>query len=357
MRHAVIMAGGKGTRLWPLSREDRPKQLLHLFEGKSLLRHSFERLRTMFKSEQIHIITAEDHIEAVEEELPELPQENIFGEPAVRDTANAICLAAAILQKRDPEAIVGIFTADHIIRPVETFATRVDDAYRMAQQHSDAIVLLGIKPSLPHTGLGYIHRGQPIAPGIGWVQGFREKPDLSTAKEYLDSGEYYWNSGMFVWRAQTVLEEFARQLPDSHKKLSQVAWEWPADRSRQLAGEVYPTLKKISFDYAVMEHAKRVIVVELPCEWVDVGSFNTLESLYKGDDAGNVQVAEARFAQIGSAGNIVISEDEHLIAAIGVEDLIIVHTKDATLVCRKVDAQRIKDMATKLETDFGGKYA
>jgi mannose-1-phosphate guanylyltransferase len=351
------MAGGKGTRLWPLSRQRRPKQLLRLFEGKSLLRHSFERLRTMFKPEQIHIITAEDHIEAVEEDLPELPEENLFGEPAVRDTANAICLAAAILRKRDPDAIVGIFTADHIIRPVETFASRVDDAYRMATEHPEAIVLLGIKPNLPHTGLGYIHRGEKIAPGISWVKEFKEKPDLPTAKQYLDSGEYYWNSGMFVWRAETVLAELARHLPDSHKKLSQIAVEWPADQARQLAGQVYPTLKKISFDFAVMEHATRVIVVELPCEWVDVGSFVTLESLYRSDDAGNIGVAHARLAQIGSAGNTVVSEDEHLIAAIGVEDLIIVHTPDATLICRKADAQRIKDLATRLETDFGGKYA
>ncbi len=357
MRHAVIMAGGKGTRLWPLSREDRPKQLLRLFEGKSLLRHAFERLRLMFSPDQIHIVAAEGHIAAIEAELPELPEENIFGEPAVRDTANAICLVAAILQKRDPEAIVGIFTADHIIRPPETFAARVDDAYRMAQEHSEAIVLLGVKPNLPHTGLGYIHRGEPISQGISWVKEFKEKPDLEKAKEYLDSGEYYWNSGMFIWRAETVLAEFARHLPDSHKKLSQVAFEWPTDHARHLAGQVYPTLEKISFDFAVMERAKHVIVVEMPCEWVDVGSFSTLESLYQSDGAGNIRVAEALLAQIGSADNIVVSEDEHLIAAIGVEDMIIVHTPDATLICRKVDAQRIKDMAQRLETDFGGKYA
>lgn len=357
MRHAVIMAGGKGMRLWPLSRKDRPKQLLRLFEGKSLLRHAYARLRTMFPAGQIHVIAAEEHIAAIEEDLPELPVENILGEPAVRDTANAICLAAAILQKKDPEAIVGIFTADHIIRPVETFAARVDDAYRMAAEHPEAIALLGIKPSLPHTGLGYIHRGEKIAAGISWVKEFKEKPDLATAKQYLDSGEYYWNSGMFVWQAKTVLDEFARHLPDSHTKLSQVAFEWPTDKARQLASQVYPTLKKISFDYAVMERAQKVIVVELPCEWVDVGSFSTLESLYKADEAGNICVGEAQLAGLGAVGNIIVSEDEHLIAAVGVEDLIIVHTSDATLICRKMDAQRIKDLASRLETEFGGKYA
>jgi mannose-1-phosphate guanylyltransferase len=355
MRYAVIMAGGRGTRLWPLSRQDRPKQLLRLFEGKSLLRHAFERLRTLFPPEQIYIVAAREHIQAVEEDLPELPKDNILGEPAIRDTANAICLAAAILHHNDSDAVVGIFTADHIIRPLETFANRMNLAYRMAEEHPDAIVTMGITPTLPHTGLGYIHAGERIGDGVRWVLGFKEKPDLPTAKEYLDSGEYYWNSGMFVWRAATVLEEFRAHLPDSHKKLTRVAVEWSVDP--QVASQVYPTLQKISFDYAVMEHAKKVIVVELSCEWVDVGSFSTLESLYEPDDAGNITVANAKFSQIGSADNIIISEQNHLIAAIGVEDLIIVHTPDATLVCRKVDAQRIKDLTAKLEKDFGGEHA
>ncbi len=357
MRHAVIMAGGKGTRLWPLSRQDRPKQLLRLFEGKSLLQHACERLRGLFAPEQIYVITSQDHVAAVAEELPDLPAGNILGEPAIRDTANAICLAAAILQHKDPEAVVGVFTADHIIRPVPLFVERVDLAYRTGEQHPNAILTLGIKPTLPHTGLGYIHRGQSIADGVYCVQAFKEKPDLSTAKEYLDSGQYYWNSGMFIWRAATVLEEFRLHLPDTLKKLTRVAAEWSGPRGREVAGQVYPTLQKISFDYAVMERAKKVIVVELPCEWVDVGSFSTLESLYEADESGNICVAGAKLAQIGSAGNIIVSEQDHLVAAIGVEDLIIVHTPDATLVCRKVDAQRIKDLAARLEKDFGGKYA
>ncbi len=357
MRHAVIMAGGKGTRLWPLSREDRPKQLLKLFEGRSLLQHAYDRLRTLFAPEQIHVITAEKHIPAVREELPDLPQDNTIGEPAVRDTANAICFAATVLARKDPEAVVGIFTADHIIRPVEEFTRRIDQAYQTAEQHPDSIVTLGIKPTIPHTGLGYIHRGDAIGDGVSWVREFKEKPDLATAKHYVDSGQYDWNSGMFVWQAGTVLAALEHHLPDSYRKLCQVAEVWPGQQGQQLAAELYPTLQKISFDFAVMEKAAKVIVVELPCEWVDVGSFSTLESLYEPDDAGNLCVAASKYIGLGTHDNIIVSEQEHLIAAIGLEDLIIVHTPDATLICRKVDAQRIRELAAKLETDFGGRYA
>jgi len=357
MHYAVIMAGGAGTRLWPLSRAGRPKQLLRLFEGKSLLRHAFERLRAVFDPERIFIITVAAHLEAVAEDLPELPADNLIGEPVGRDTANAIGLATAILRKNDPDAVVGIFTADHIIRPVEVFADCIRRGYAAAEADAEALVTFGIKPTFPHTGLGYIQRGGELADGLYRVEQFKEKPDLATAREYVDSGRYYWNSGMFVWRAETVLAELRRHLPDSYEKLSRIAADWPSPRGKELADELYPTLQKISIDYAVMEKAAKVLVVEMPCEWQDVGSFIALESLYEADQHGNIAAAAAKFIEIDATGNIVVSEDEHLIAAIGVEDLIIVRTPDATLICRKADAQRIRNMAERLATEFDGKYA
>lgn len=357
MRHAVIMAGGAGTRLWPLSRRQRPKQLLRLFEGKSLLRHSFERLRPVLPAERIHVITLAEHADVIAAELPEMPRANLIGEPVGRDTANAVCLANAILSRRDPDAVVGMFTADQIIRPVDVFARVVDLGYRTAEQNPGALVTFGIQPTMPHTGLGYVHRGERAAEGVSYVRAFKEKPDLETARQYLASGEYFWNSGMFVWQARTLLDEICRHLPESHEKLSRVAWDWPSDQSTQLAAQVYPSLQKISFDYAVMEKARQVMVVEMPCEWIDVGSFPTIASMHPPDGAGNTSAGGATFRGIDAAGNIAISEQDHLIAAIGVEGLVIVHTPDATLVCRKEDAERVRGMAERLRDEFGGRYA
>ncbi|HUW82972.1 MAG TPA: mannose-1-phosphate guanylyltransferase [Phycisphaerae bacterium] len=355
MRRAVIMAGGAGTRLWPLSRADRPKQLLPLIGGASLLRKSYERLAELLEPEQILIITGAAHLDQVHEQLPELPRENLIGEPCGRDTAAAIGMSAALLHKRDPETVMSVFTADHMIEPVERFVAAVQRGFEAAEQHGDALITFGIKPTWAHTGLGYIHRGRSLGGDLYEVVQFKEKPDAATAQEYLDSGQYYWNSGMFVWRTETILDQLRRHLPDSHEKLVRMADAWDKPDAASLAAQVYPALEKISIDFAVMEKAPRVMAVQMDCNWLDVGSWPSLADVLEPDPAGNVKAA-AQTMLMDSRANIIVADGDHLVATIGVSDLIVVHSSDATLICRKQDAEQIKTLVEQLKQTHEGKY-
>ncbi len=355
MRHAVIMAGGAGVRLWPLSRQGRPKQLLRLFRGTSLLRQSYDRIAAMFPPEQISVITNQAHLPLVAEEIPELPAANLIGEPVGRDTANAVALASAVLAQRDPEAVIGVFTADHIITPMDRFCSAVNSAFETAEQEPDALVTMGIKPSQPETGYGYIRRGERIRDGVFQVKKFTEKPNLAEAVKYISSGEYYWNSGMFVWQAATVLNQIKKHLPQTFESIDAIARAWATDERQQKLEELYPNLLKISIDFAVMERADRVLVVEMNCQWVDVGSWPAIEAIVESDGDGNVTTG-SQVSHLGSRGNIVIAESDHLIATIGVDDLVIVHSPDATLICKRRDAQSIKELVDNIRKEFGEKY-
>jgi len=356
-RYAVIMAGGSGTRLWPMSRTDRPKQLLPLCpDGRSLLRESIRRLSGLFSSQDIFVIAAKHHLPAIAKDLVELPAENLIGEPVGRDTANAVGLSAAILGARDPEATMGIFTADHLIEPIETFGAAMGLAYEMAEKHPEYLCTFGIKPTSPHTGLGYVHRGQPMdKAGTYEVLEFKEKPDLTTAREYVASGEYYWNSGMFVWKISTILEQLRRLLPQNAERLMELGKNYNQAGWEAMAEEVYPKLQKISIDFAVMEKAKRVMVVELDCRWADVGSWPELEKITGLDENGNAVLAKLVTMMESHHNVIVSSEADHLMTLIGVNEMIVVHTPDATLICSKSQAQKIKDMVAMLESQFGKK--
>lgn len=356
MRHAVIMAGGAGVRLWPLSRKSRPKQLLRLLSEKSLLRHSYERVAAMLPPERIHVITNHAHIPMVAGELPELPTDNLYGEPVGRDTANAVGLAAAILRSRDSEAVIGTFTADHIITPHDGFHRAVERAYQVAEQRPQVLVTMGIRPTRPDTNYGYVRRGELVCDGVFAVEKFTEKPNMAKAMKYLSSAEYYWNSGMFVWHASTILEHLRRQLPPSHDAVQEIAAAWNSPNRTEMLERLYPALMKISIDFAVMEHAKEVIVVEMACNWVDVGSWPAIESVIPADADGNVTAGE-RVIHLGSRGNIVVTEDNHLIATIGVDDLVVVHSPDATLVCKRRDAASIKELVDNVRNAYGEEYA
>jgi mannose-1-phosphate guanylyltransferase len=350
------MAGGAGKRLWPLSRKDRPKQLLKLIQGKSLLEMAVDRLETLFDKSNILIITNEAYADSVAEALPGIPRDNVIGEPEGRDTANAVALAAAVLAGQDPEATMAVFTADHVIRPAEKLAETVRTACDTVATHSDALVTFGVRPTWPHTGLGYIHCGEKLDNGVHEVRQFKEKPDHHTARRYVESGQHYWNSGMFVWKVRTIQQRLGEHLSDTVQKLHPVAQAVANGQDyTPVLRETYPTLEKISIDFAVMEKAPRVLMVELNCEWLDVGSWPALEDVCELDDSGNVLVAENE-AVMDSFRNVIVTEDDHLLAILGVDDCVVIHSPDATLVCNKQDAYRLKELVAALERKFGGKY-
>src|SRR4051812_44837876 len=370
MQYGVIMAGGSGTRLWPLSRERRPKQLLPVVRGKSLLQLSYERLRGVLPPERILVCTGEQHRAAVFENLPELPKDNLLGEPTGRDTANAVGFPAAVLLKRDHDAIIAVVSADHVIEPLDAFHASLRTAFAVAEQQPNALVTFGIVPTYGHTGLGYVQRGEPLAPrgdrppipGAYRVHAFKEKPDKPTADRSVESGRFYWNSGMFVWRCDTVLNELASHLPESYRGLTQIADAWDTPRRQQVLNETYPKLPKISIDYAVMEPASQgkgkaqVAVVEMPVQWLDVGSWPALAETLRTDEHNNA-VSCQTCVFVDSDDNIIVSEDpEHLVSLIGISDMIVVHTKDTTMVCPKSESQRVKDLVGRVKEKYGAKY-
>ncbi len=355
MRHAVIMAGGSGTRLWPLSRRRRPKQLMRIFDGKSLLRLSFERLEAVVGAEHVHIITGGAYVPAMREELPEMPAENFMAEPCARDTANAVGLAAHLLAERDPDGTMGIFTADHIIRPLDVFAQTVARGFDAAETYDDALITFGIQPTEPHTGYGYVHRGDALADGVYAIRQFKEKPDKTTAEQYYASGEYYWNSGMFCWRIPTILEQIRKHQPEIAAGLAEVTRDFTDTAQADQVRARFEALPKISVDFAIMEKADRVACVAMPCTWLDVGSWTSLADVFQADAAGNTQAAP-NVMTLDAEGNIVVGEDDHLVALVGCRDLVVIHSEDATVVCRREDAQNIKALVEKVKEAHGERY-
>lgn len=369
MRHAVIMAGGSGTRLWPLSRGARPKQLLNVVGGKSLLRLAFERLVGVVDVSRIHVCTSVSYAEAVLAALPELTAGQVIGEPVGRDTANAVALASAVIAASDPDASIAFVTADHVIDAVDGFRASMSSAFAVVDAMPEALVTFGVVPDSAHTGLGYIEIGDvlraegPLA-SARVVHSFTEKPDAATARGYVESGRFWWNAGMFVWRADTVLDALRGRLPKSVSVLTALAAEWSDPGTAAKLGEQFADLEKISVDYAVLEPTARgengaqavVVVVPLSIDWLDVGSWPALARTLDTDADGNA--TQAVTVLVDSAGNIVVSDDpEHLIATVGLRDMIVIHTSDVTMACPKSAAERLKELLARVESEHGEQFS
>ena len=359
MRYALIMAGGSGTRLWPMSRAALPKQLIPFINGQSLLQLAYDRLDGLVPAANRFICAGQKLADIICRTLG-LPANQFLGEPTGRDTLNAVGFSAAVIAQRDPDAVIAVFTADHVIQPVDQFQKIVAHGYRLVEQAPQTLVTFGITPTAAATSYGYLQLGQPIDDSARVVEQFREKPDSATAQQYFAAGptRYLWNSGMFIWRAATLLDCIRRYEPANHAGLIKIAAAWPTPQRHAVIDEIFPALKKISVDFAVMEPAGRdpqvrVAAVPMPLQWLDVGSWPMFAETCRHDAAGNA-LGTDRALLLETHGAVVASNDpNHLITAIGCDNLIIIHTPDATLVCRKDCAEAIKELQQQVAKKFG----
>lgn len=352
MLHAVIMAGGSGTRFWPASRKLQPKQLLALSGQRTMIQSTLDRLGDLVPQNQRWIITNQLLTDAVREQLPELPPENVVGEPCKRDTAPCVGLAAAMIRRIDPDGTMVVMPSDHVIASPEKFQAAIAAGEKLIDEDPTRIVTFGIKPSYPAESFGYIERNEANkidAAGVDAyaVKQFREKPDQATAQQYLDDGTFYWNSGIFLWRASTISEALAKNVPQMSQHLTAIADAMGQDNFGEVLTREFTAIEGTSIDYAVMEKYKNVVVIEAPFPWDDVGSWQALSRLHDPDSNGNTVVGS--HVGIDTSGSIVVCETGHTIVTIDVEDLIVVQTKDATLVAPKHAEERVREAVKALE--------
>ena len=351
MLQAMIMAGGSGTRFWPQSRRQLPKQFLRMTGDQTLIQQATGRCQPAIAPEQTWIVTGAAHAVETARQLPHVPADQILVEPCGRNTAPCIGLAAIAMLAADPDAIMLVTPADHVISPTEKFQQAVEQAVGLIEKEPSTLVLFGIEPTYPSTGFGYIQRGERIpttsCPTFR-VKSFQEKPNELTASKFMATGEYYWNCGIFVWRAQTILDALKEFSPDIAACLDRIRPGIGSDKMQELLETEFPKMPSISIDYAVLEKATgRVCVLEAPFQWDDVGSGQALPRLLAADQQGNT--VDGICCAVDTKGCIVRSNDDHLIATIGVTDLIIVHTSTATLVADKRDENAIKILIGEIE--------
>lgn len=354
--YAVIMAGGGGTRLWPLSRKARPKQMLSLLDERSLFQTSVERLKGIFRPENIFVVTVESQASGLQRQCSEIPQGNYLLEPMPRGTASVVGLAAVAMQKRDPEAVMAVLTSDHVIGNESGFRHLLRTAQSVAQD--GYLVTLGISPTYAATGYGYIQRGELL----GVYQGldvyhalrFKEKPDEERAQLMLDSGDHTWNSGMFVWRVDRIMDELASQMPDLSSGLVEIAKFWGTADEYRVIQQVWPNIEPETIDYGIMEGAEKVAVIPAAgLQWNDVGSWESLFDVLPADKDGNIIIGGQHIGLDTRESLIYVNQEHRLIVTIGVKNLVVVDTGDVLLVCRKDQAQKVRQVVDGLKRGSG----
>lgn len=353
--YALIYAGGGGTRLWPLSREKKPKQFLKLFSERTLLQETYDRIKPEIPFERIFVLTNASYEKQVRENLPEIPEEQILLEPVRRSTAPAAFLGALAIYKKDPGAIIANIWADHKIENQEEYLKTIKAGTR-AVADGKHLLATGLKPTFPHTGLGYIKKGkkQKTEDGVDIfkLERFVEKPDVKTAEDMLDEGGYLWNVGLFIWRADAILRSFEKHAPEIAKHRQALS---RALGSKKALAQIFQKMPEISIDYAIAEKAGNFLVAEAKFDWSDIGDFEVLwEEISKKDEKGNVFIGKngATWVGVNTQGGIMISENGQLIATVGLTNLAVIATRDAILVIPRDDAQKIKELAKKLRKDY-----
>ncbi len=346
----VIIAGGKGTRLWPVSRRSKPKQFQCLISDKTMLQETYLRMRKIFNPEDIYISTNKEYADEVKKEILEFPEKNIIAEPVGRGTAPGIALAAAVIGSIDEDEIMGVFPADHFIEKSDALLTAIQKSADFLENNGDYLITFGITPTAPETGYGYIEKGELMEEidGVEFVKvkRFVEKPDFSTAKNYLESGNFFWNSGMFIWKTSTIIEKFEKYAPDTYTRLMKIKDAAGTENFEKVLNAEFTEMDKDSIDYAIMENEPNQIVIPLEINWSDVGSWTALkDALISNKKEHLVKGEHIDF----DCQNLLVYGSDKLITTIGVKDLIIVDSNDAVLICDRNKAQLVSDVVKKLE--------
>lgn len=345
MLHAVIMAGGSGTRFWPESRRSVPKQFLALAGDRTLLQQTSDRCLPLIPPERQWVVTNALQADRAREQLADVSGARVLVEPCPRNTAPCIGLAAVQLLHEDPDAVMAVLPSDHLIKPDAVFREALATASALVADDPRRLLLFGVRPTYPSTGFGYIERGPAIgssSPGAYEVAAFREKPARDVAEQYIASGRFYWNCGIFVWRADRIFSALQAHEPDMHARLGKIAGSLGTPREHDVLAAEFPALRSVSIDYAVLEREPGSIVVEAPFEWDDLGSWQALTRQHGTDADGNTVLGLHR--GVGTRNCIIRSTGNHLIATLGLEDCIVVHTDDATLVARRDDEEAIRKL-------------
>ncbi len=365
--YALILAGGGGTRLWPLSRTETPKQLLKLIDDRTMFQISVERIAPLFPPERIFIVTGAQYLETMREQAPQIPEQNFIIEPFGRDSGPAAALGVAVIHQHDPNAIIAQLAVDHYIGKRDVFLDLLKAAYHTASQ--GYIVTLGIAPSFPATGFGYIRQGDEIEQTNGFTtyhtRGFTEKPNEITATSFVASGQYSWNSGMFIWKSSRAMEEFEHQRPEIFTVLQQIQQlfdQAPSDKPsldksafQQELSVLWEQMPKISIDYAVMESAKQMAVIPAEISWNDVGSWSSLFDVHRLDRFGNVFLGDhPDHVVLDTEKTLVFSE--RLVVTIGIDDLIVIDTDDVLLICHRDRAQDVREVVNHLKANKQDRY-